>query len=340
MRFKNTPLLKLSLSFLLCFSLIGSWSCQKEISHEVPANSPGSGTTPTSGGDAVYTLVASGSNCSDATVSGTFQAGVTLTAAEKVTVTVNVTKTGNWIYTSNLINGFVLAGSGVFTSTGNQSITLQAGGKPIATGTNAFLLPGASSCNISIAVTAAGTGGGGGTPTNEFYYKATIGGVDYMQEVTNTNGYEAGSGMGGLDDVSFGAGIYYISTPVPAGATGMGVEKGLMHNYLAATDARFKAFFTPGTYPYAPPGLSTFDNGDGIAIGWTDPSGNNWDSHAGTADQTGSTFKIISVEDNYDAIGDYYIKVKMQFSCKLYNENTGDMKQLTNGEMVALFGKL
>lgn len=339
MRFKHTPQFKLFLSSLLCVLLIGSWSCQKEISRENPSNSPGNGNT--TGGDAVYTLVASGSNCSDATASGTFQEGVMLTLAEMVTVTVNVTKTGTWTYVSRLVNGIILAGSGVFTGTGNQSITLLATGKPLAAGTSTFSLPGSSGCNINITVTAAGTGGGGGgTPTNEFYYKATIGGVDYMQEVTNTNDYEAGSGMGGTDDVSFSAGIYYASTPIPAGSTGMGVEKGLMHNYLSATDAQFKAFFNPGTYPYAPPGPGTFTNGDGFVLGWTDPSGNEWYTQAGTGDQTGSTFKIISVEDSYDVIGNYYIKVKMQFSCKLYNVNTGDMKQLTNGEMVALFGKL
>ncbi|MEO6327288.1 MAG: hypothetical protein ABIO55_00060 [Ginsengibacter sp.] len=36
----------------------------------------------------------------------------------------------------------------------------------------------------------------------------------------------------------------------------------------------------------------------------------------------------------------YYLRVKLQFSGKLYSIDTGEMKQLGNGEFVGLFGKL
>ncbi len=39
----------------------------------------------------------------------------------------------------------------------------------------------------------------------------------------------------------------------------------------------------------------------------------------GPVDQVGSTFKIISVQDFVDLAGDYYVKVKVEFSCKLYS---------------------
>jgi hypothetical protein len=178
---------------------------------------------------------------------------------------------------------------------------------------------------------------GGGSITGEIYYKATIGGVNYSQDVTDDNGFEAGSGMSGQDDVEFGGGINFMNPPLPAGKTEMGVAKGVMHNYQAATKAQFYAFFAPGNYPYAP---ASFSQGNGVVVVWTDPAGVYWSTQYGTADQTGSAFKIISTEDAKDALGRVYIKVKMQFNCKLYNETTGVMKELKNGEMVAVFGQL
>jgi hypothetical protein len=114
-----------------------------------------------------------------------------------------------------------------------------------------------------------------------------------------------------------------------------------MHGYLSATDAQFKTFFAPGNYPYAPPGLSQYQNGDGVSVNWTDKDGANWSSYSATVAQpAGSAFKIISVEDAYDITGTYYVKVKMQFNCVLYKENSGLSVQLTNGEMVGYFGKI
>jgi hypothetical protein len=327
---RNIQRIEFSSFFILILALT---SCQKELSFD-SSNNPGSPSNST----AIFTLVPSGSNCSDAVASGVFEVSKTLSIDSKLTLTVSVSKTGQWSYSTNSVNGFAFAGSGTFTSTGSQTIILQATGIPVAAGNfNIPLNLNGSSCSAVVTVSPLSSGGIG---TSVYYYKATIGGINYSQNVTASNGYEAGSGSAGVDDVSFGAGIYYANTPVPAGSTGMGVEKGVMHNYLSATNVTFKAFFTPGNYPYAPPGFHTFDNGNGVAIGWSDPSGEYWDSHAGTADQTGSTFKIISVVDSYDAIGNYYITVKMQFNCKLYNINTGAVKQLTNGEMVGLFGKL
>lgn len=325
-----TPALRRLFLFL---GLIGIISCQKELSSEIPV--PGGGGSGGSGGSAVFTLVPSGSNCSDATVTGNFKEGTVLAGDAKLTVTVNVTKTGDWTYTTGIINGFVFAGLGNFTTTGNQVITLFATGKPATAGNfDLNLNIGNATCKLTVVCSAAGSGGGGGA---EFYYKATIDGVNYEQGVTDVNGYEAGSGMGGVDEVAFGGGINWANPPVPAGKTEMGVSKGLMRNYLAATEAQFKAFFAPGNYSYAP---SSFSQGDGVSITWTDPAGEYWDTRDGRVDQAGSTFKIISTEDARDAIGNYYVKVKMQFNCKLYNINTGAVKTVTNGEIVVLFGML
>ena len=161
--------------------------------------------------------------------------------------------------------------------------------------------------------------------------------MNYSQAVTDDNNYEAGSGSGGMDDVVLGGGINYANPPLPNGLTEMSVSKGVMHNYLSATEAQFKAFFAPGQYSFAP---ESFLQGDGVQVYWTDRNGEDWYTRDGRTDQSGSIFKIISVEDSPDALGRYYVKVKMQFNCKLYNVNTGAMKQLTNGELVAYFGKI
>jgi hypothetical protein len=314
--------------------LITLLSCSKERSVETGNGGPAGGTT---GGTASFELVASGTNCSDAAVSGTFLAGTALNSGSTLTVTVNVKKTGSWTYSTAKVNGFVFAGAGEFTATGSQAITLLAVGTPAAAGNFLFSLAfGGAGCSVSVNVAGGGGGGNGGAITGDIYYKATIGGVNYTQDVTDNNGYEAGSGMGGVDDVDFSGSINYGNPPAPAGKTEMGMSKGVMHNYLRATKADFYAFFAPGDYPYT----SSFSQKDGVMLGWGDPSGGSWSTSAGSGDQTGSTFKIISTEDARDILGRVYIKVKMQFNCKLYNETTGEMKECKNGEMVAVFGML
>ena len=331
----NFPLISKSLNltrFLVFLVLLTNVGCQKELSKDTLGSGGSGGGGGNAGGSAQFALVPSGSNCSDAVVSGTYEAGTALGIDAVLTVTVNVTKAGDWTYSTTLVNGFVFAGAGNFTATGTQVITLQAAGIPTTAGNSLFKLNfGGASCMVS--VTVASSGGGGGT-SSDFYYKATVGGVSYNQDATFTNGYEPGVGMSGVDDVVFGGGISYSNPPLPAGKTEFSIAKGMMHNYTTATQAQFKAYFNPGTYSYAP---LSYSNGDGIQISWTDTKGEIWDSRDGKVDQTGSTFKIISTQDFTDAAGDYYVKVKVEFSCKLYNTSTGAMKQAT-GEASVPFG--
>jgi len=176
--------------------------------------------------------------------------------------------------------------------------------------------------------------------TSTYYYKVTIGGKQYNQTATNTNGYVAGSSLGGTDDVTVSADISPEADPQPAGSVSLAITKGILHNYLALSNAQFYQYFTPGTFSYTTgPDYDPFKNGDGFIISWIDENGTEWNTSAGTGDQTESTIKIISEQDAQSPIN-YYLMVKLQFSCKLYNTNTGEMKQLTNGEFVGLFGKI
>ena len=178
------------------------------------------------------------------------------------------------------------------------------------------------------------------TENATYYYKATIDGKDYIQTATDVNGYEAGSALGGVDDVTLSADITPHDYQYDKGKTSMDVTKGILHNYLSITDQQFYQFFTPGTYHFTSgPSYDPYKNGDGITITWFDENGAEWDTFSGTGDQTGSAIKIINEQDEQSPL-DYSLRIKVQFSCKLYNYNTGEMKQLSNGELVGVFAEI
>jgi hypothetical protein len=180
----------LSQSIIPIFFIVILASCQKEISFETGT---GAGSSTAS-----FSLVAASGNCSDALAAGDYVVGTALsTTSNLVMVTVDVTKTGTWSYNTGTVKGFSFSGSGSFTTTGQQIIVLKGSGKPTETGSIAFPLNiGGATCSFAVAVTDGSTG--------DIYYKATIGGVNYYQAVTATNDYEAGSGLGGTDDVALG----------------------------------------------------------------------------------------------------------------------------------------
>lgn len=176
------------------------------------------------------------------------------------------------------------------------------------------------------------------TDTSNYYFKATIGGTAYSQTVTDTNGYEAGSALGGTDDVTVSATIGPSNSQYSTNKTYMDITKGILHNYLSLTNQQFFDYFTPGSFNYTTgPDYDPFKNG--FIVTWIDGNGTEWDTSSGTGDQTGSTIKIISEQDAQSVVG-YYLTVKLQFTCKLYNSNTGEMIQLSSGEFVGLFGKI
>jgi hypothetical protein len=283
---------------------------------------------------AAFNLVSSDMQCVSSTQFGWLTVGVPATSSTFYTVGINVTKTGTWSLSTQTVNGVTFSGSGIFNSLGVISVHLFASGTPTAPAKYAYApfveFPG---CSVAVEIVS-------NTPAPPtYYYFATINGVYYHQEANNID-FRAGSSLGGTDDVDFSADIGPVNLPPPANATSLEITKGLMHHYLSVSDADFRGFFIPGNYPYTNgPETNPYQNGNGVYIIWTDPQGNFWSTTYGSHDQTGSTFSIISVQDAHDGVRDY-VKVKMRFSCKLYKQGTGEMKQLTNGEMVSLFGKL
>jgi hypothetical protein len=97
----------------------------------------------TSGGSAVVSAY----NCSG-TSAGTLTVG---TAALNVTQTITATVTTAGAYNISIpaVNGISWTGSGTFSGTGAQTITLTASGTPIAVGTNSFALNTTPSCSFT-----------------------------------------------------------------------------------------------------------------------------------------------------------------------------------------------
>jgi hypothetical protein len=90
--------------------------------------------------------------CSQVTVNGTYLAGETVGTANTVEgIQVNVTKTGTWYLSTLPNNGITFSGSGTFTTTGLQTISLNASGTPITSGAFNYS-PGNNGCSFSIVV--------------------------------------------------------------------------------------------------------------------------------------------------------------------------------------------
>ena len=103
------------------------------------------------GGSSVFTIA-----CTGATPAGTYVAGTALTAANTITLNVNVTNTGSWsVTTAPAVNGIIFSGTGTFTTTGTQTIILTGSGTPAAAGTNTHTVTGGTgACTFQSTVTA------------------------------------------------------------------------------------------------------------------------------------------------------------------------------------------
>lgn len=109
-------------SFILVFS------CIKEKSIEHPLSASSSGTLKSSSGD-----------CLPSASNGIFKTGTALTAASNyIEIQVLVTKTGNYVITTDTVNGFSFKGEGSFTVVGLSTVRLIGSGKPLNAGTNTF----------------------------------------------------------------------------------------------------------------------------------------------------------------------------------------------------------
>ncbi len=103
-------------------------SCQKEITDE---------TDDPSDEMAVFTIVKN-NDCFSIKVDGVYFDETSLSQSNKVTITVDVSKTGDWTLTSDTLNGFHFSGKGVLSETGHHDIVLEGKGTPTSPGNYKF----------------------------------------------------------------------------------------------------------------------------------------------------------------------------------------------------------
>jgi hypothetical protein len=120
------------------------------------------------GGPATFTLNATGGTCSViAPPSGNYVLGTALTAANTVSLSVNVTAIGTYTVTSTTVQGITFSGTGTLAATGAGTIILTATGTPAApAGTvNISVTVGTTTCTFPVTITA--------TPTTADYFPRT-----------------------------------------------------------------------------------------------------------------------------------------------------------------------
>ena len=150
--------------FIIIFLTSGSlfFSCQKPFT----LNPPDPAVPTSSGGGSIKD---STGNCLPISVYGTFFNGIIPGDTNYVQMEVNVSTTGSYSIQSDPQNGFQFSGSGSFTNTGANIITLKATGIPTAIATTYFSISfGGSTCTFSVIVHdstghTVNTGGGGGS---------------------------------------------------------------------------------------------------------------------------------------------------------------------------------
>lgn len=129
------------ISALLLFN-----SCQKEVSFEENDSSEGSLQSDITG------------ECLPKNVGGVYQAGKALDAANFIDVGVIVVQTGAYTITSDTINGVYFNSTGIFSTTGLNTVRLKGNGTPVAEGINNYTIN-YDSTECTVAVTTLPAGG-------------------------------------------------------------------------------------------------------------------------------------------------------------------------------------
>lgn len=142
--------MKNKLLSILCFFAftILLTSCDKEYSTEY-----GKTFTGTNSGTAVYSYTGTGTgNCLTPNIKGNYSAGAVTTIANTVTLQVTVATAGTFVISTATINGLTFKGSGSFSTTGVQNVSLLASGTPVVGGTFSYI-PGSNGCAFNIVFT-------------------------------------------------------------------------------------------------------------------------------------------------------------------------------------------
>lgn len=143
------------------FSFTVSYNNSSSCAVAISVSPVGGGTT------ASFTLAGAPGSCTAPVIQGTYQAGTTLNASNKLIVGVNVTSIGDYTLSTAIVNGISFSATGTFSVTGVQTVTLSGTGTPVIAGTNQMSVSGtAASCSFPLTV---GTMSGSGTYLSAVY---------------------------------------------------------------------------------------------------------------------------------------------------------------------------
>lgn len=168
------------------------------------------------------------------------------------------------------------------------------------------------------------------TASSSPQFSGKIDGVDFNYTNAYYDSYLSETYVSSGEPSTFAYGFTIVNAN--SGAN-LSIKKGrlTLPNGGFPSNSEFASFFTVGESGYDP----FLQNG--VEVFMYDNLGVEWSTGNGSADQTGSTFKILeSVIDESDI--DYLVKAKLSVSCKLYDES-GNVKTLTDGIIVGSFRK-
>jgi hypothetical protein len=237
-------------------------------------------------------MVGAGGNCTPGTVAGTYTAGTALTAANTVTVQVNVTTAGSYTLTSNTVNGMTFSATGVFAATGPQTVVLTGSGTPGTAGSNTFAV-GGSPCNFAITTV-------GGTATDFISFR-----IDGGALITHSINADA------ILDVSLGYPILDMYAELNTSATDPSMQLIIAKQTGGA--------ITAGTYT-----VNQAASSIGVFVYYYDAAGTEFNAEtAATAQTPGFTIIITSITAT---------RVSGTFSGQLKQGGTGPaVRNITQG---------
>ena len=189
--------MKKYLSYCLILVTIVIVGCQKELSFE-GSNTPAEGSLQSDiTGD-----------CLPKTVNGVYEALKPLVAdSNTITISVNVLTTGNYVITTDTVNGYFFRSTGIFTTPGINTVKLRGNGTPFALGTNNFVVSFDSTiCDVQVTVLPAGAGG-----PAEFTVQGT-GAPANCSGATVAGNYIIGTALNGTNTVTLSVNVTTIGT--------------------------------------------------------------------------------------------------------------------------------
>lgn len=100
---------------------------------------------------ATFVFTGAPTDCSGATLSGTYTAGVATSQSNTANININVSTIGSYSVATPQVNGVSFQGTGLINTAGNQTLVLYAVGIPAIAGTfNYTISGGGSSCTFSV----------------------------------------------------------------------------------------------------------------------------------------------------------------------------------------------